>query len=75
METFITVLMTILFCGTPILLGIQNVKQEDEIKKLNNKINQLKAEKESLMENIRTLCLRRDSGRKNLHDIDIFCKN
>jgi cell division protein FtsB len=73
METFITVLLLLLFGGTPIFLGIQNSKQEDEIKKLNNKINQLKAENESLMKNIRTLCLRRDSGKKNLHDI--FCKN
>jgi len=73
MDAFVNVLMTILFCGTPIFLWIQNVKQDDEIKKLNDKIKQLEAEKESLMENIRTLCLRRDSGRKNLHDI--FCKN
>lgn len=75
METFITVLVTILFGGTPIFLGIQNVKQEDEIKKLNNEINRLKSEKESLMENIRTLCSQRDKNpcKKNLHDM--FNKN
>lgn len=75
METFITVLLISLFFLPTILLVVQNTKQKIEIEKLNRRINRLMAEKESLMENIRTLCLRRDSGRKNLHDIDIFCKN
>ena len=75
METFITVLLISLFFLPTILLVVQNTRQKIEIEKLNRRINRLMAEKESLMENIRTLCLRRDSGRKNLHDIDIFCKN
>jgi hypothetical protein len=73
METFITVLLISLFFLPTILLVVQNTKQKIEIEKLNKRINRLMAEKESLMENIRILCLRRDSGKKNLHDI--FCKN
>mgnify|MGYP000854858208 CR=1 FL=1 len=73
MDAFVNVLMTILFCGTPIFLWIQNVKQDDEIKKLNDKIKQFEAEKESLMENMRTLCEQRDSIKKEIHDV--FNKN
>jgi len=73
MDAFVNVLMTILFCGTPIFLWIQNVKQDDEIKKLNDKIKQFEAEKESLMEIMRTLCEQRDSIKKEIHDV--FNKN
>jgi cell division protein FtsB len=73
METFITVLLISLFFLPTILLVIQNTRQKIEIEKLNTKINRLKAEKESLMENIRALCSRIDSGKKNLHDM--FYKN
>lgn len=75
METFITVLLISLFFLPTILLVVQNTRQKIEIQKLNKRINRLMAEKESLMENIRTLCSQRDKNpcKKNLHDM--FNKN
>jgi len=75
METFITVLLLLLFGGTPIFLGIQNVKQENKIKELNNKVTELKEKNELMMRNIRTLCSQKDKNisKKNLYDA--FNKN